>query len=283
MTMKKRITCLWMVGLLPLTLWAQDDDMYFVPSKENVAKEARSYGLPQNTYYSGSERSVDDYNRKAWTTVSPVDSAGNDIIDFSAVRGVYPDSSYTVVEDNDYQLTRRMSRFDDYAVREAYWNGYRDATWTSPWYYPGRYSWYDPWYWDGWYGGYYHPWYGGWYGGYYGYYRPWYGGYYSYYSPRYYGRVHHTTTPRMHVSRHTAAGSRSYSNGNSVRYNGGTFGGNGVQRSTSVTRSTSSGSTSSGSHSLGNFGGSRSSGGSFGGGSRSGGSSGGGGRFGGRR
>ena len=188
----KRCLPLCLFAFLPFSLMAQDDDMYFVPTKENVAKEAKKYGMPKDTYYSGSQRSVDDYNRRAWSTVTPVDSAGNDIIEFSAVRGVYPDSAYTEVqEDNDYQLTRRMSRFDDYAPAQAYWDGYRAGRWSSPWY-SSYYSWYDPWYYDswyywndpwyytGWHGGWYSPWYyGGWYSpwryGYYGH-RGWYGG-----------------------------------------------------------------------------------------------------------
>jgi len=165
---------------LPFELMAQDDDMYFVPTKENVAKEKRSWGMPRDTYYSGSQRSTDDYNRMARTSVTPIDSAGNDIIDFSAVRGVYPDSTYRETSAGDYQLTRRMQRFDDYAPSEAYWEGYRDGRWSSPWYSSYYYTWYDPWY-DPWYYGYYG------YAGYYGYYRPWY--YYGYY-PRYYYRYY---------------------------------------------------------------------------------------------
>ena len=285
-----KFLALGLLACLPLSAVAQDDDMYFVPSKENVDKEARTYGLPSKTYYSGSNRSVDDYNRKAWSVVTPVDSAGNDIIEFSAVKGVYPDSAYIEESDNNYQLTRRMSRFDDYSPAEIYWEGYRDGSWASPWYYPSRYIWYDPWYWnDPWYGSYYYGYYGyyrPWYGSYWGYHRPWYGGYYGYYNyygPRHYGRVRHVTTPRSHASWNTATGSRTYSHGNSVHYNGGTFGGSGVtrypSRSTSVTRGSST-TTSSGTR-LGNFGGARS-GGSFGGSRSSGGSSGGG-RFGGRR
>ena len=130
----KKVLPFCLFTFLPLSLMAQDDDMYFVPSKENVAKEAKTYGMPRNTYYSGSQRSVDEYNRRGMSSLTPIDSAGNDIIDFSAVRGVYPDSTYTDQADNDYQLTRKMSRFDDYTPSEAYWDGYRDGRWSSPWY-----------------------------------------------------------------------------------------------------------------------------------------------------
>lgn len=176
----KKLILLTLVSAFSLSLMAQDDDMYFVPTKENVAKEARKYGMPQNVYYSGSNRSVDDYNRRAQFS-SPVDSTGNDIIDFSAVRGVYPDSAYSQpVENDDYALTRRMSRFDDYTPSEAYWDGYRAGRWSSPWY-NTWYSWYDPWYYDSW-----------WYWNDPFYYSSWYGWRYPYYystwySPRYYG------------------------------------------------------------------------------------------------
>ena len=176
----KKLILLTLVSAFSLSLMAQDDDMYFVPTKENVAKEARKYGMPQNVYYSGSNRSVDDYNRRVQFS-SPVDSTGNDIIDFSAVRGVYPDSADSQpVENDDYALTRRMSRFDDYTPSEAYWDGYRAGRWSSPWY-NSWYSWYDPWYYDSW-----------WYWNDPFYYSSWYGWRYPYYystwySPRYYG------------------------------------------------------------------------------------------------
>lgn len=268
----KKLILLTVVAALPLGLMAQDDDMYFVPTKENIAKEAKTYGMPKDVYYSGSQRNVDEYNRRAWSSVAPIDSVGNDIIDFSAVRGVYPDSAYSEVTENDYQYTKRMSRFEGYSPSEVYWEGYRDGRWMSPWYYSSYYPWYDSyWYWnDPWYYSGYYGWYSPWYYG--GYYRPWhyYGGWYG---PRYHygGGVHYrpSGSGRFHVSRPASSGSRSYSHSsgrfnNSSRYSNGSFG-NGSYMSR--------GSSSSG--------GTRSSGGSFssgGGGTRS---SGGGGSFGG--
>ena len=175
----KKLILLTIVSAFSISLMAQDDDMYFVPTKENKAKEAKMYGMPQNTYYSGSNRSVDDYNRRAMIG-APIDTTANDIIDFSAVRGVYPDSAYSLPPENeDYALTRRMSRFDDYTPSEAYWDGYRAGRWSSPWY-NTWYSWYDPWYYDSW-------WYWNdpfYYSSWYGWRYPWY--YSSWYSPRYY-------------------------------------------------------------------------------------------------
>lgn len=83
--MKRLMMSLLLLGALPFTMAAQDDDMYFVPTKENQAKEALDYGMPSNTYYSGSSRSVDDYNHYIRSSVTPIDSTGNDIIDFSSL------------------------------------------------------------------------------------------------------------------------------------------------------------------------------------------------------
>lgn len=248
--MKKLVLLSVLLGAMPITMMAQDDDLYFVPTKENVAKEAEKYGMPTDTYYAGSTRSADEYNRRAWSRVAPIDSAGNDIIDFSAERGIYPDSAYNDL--SDYQYTRRMSRFDDYTPSEAYWRGYEDGRWLSPWYYNSYYSWYDPWYYEPWY-------YSGWYGGYWGwrspyYYSTWYSPYpyrYGYwggwYSPRYIrsthagagwsrpGVSHHkytTTRQRQVVNSPRNYGTRTYNDNSlggyrsgSSSHNGGSFGG----------------------------------------------------------
>ena len=272
----KMVLPLYLFTFLPLSMMAQDDDdMYFVPTKENVTKEARKYGMPQNTYYSGSNRSVDDYNRRSQFSY-PVDSTGNDIIDFSAVRGVYPDSiSASVAENDDYRLTRQMSRFDDYTPSEAYWDGYRAGRWSSPWYYNSWYSWYDPWYYDSWWYWndpfYYTSWHYGWrYPYYYStwysprYYRP-----YRYYGGGYYGRAGRSSDTSAQTMRYYDR--RNYNTNGSRRDGRGTSAGNvGVG-----SRQRSFGSSSGiGTRSSGSFGGSSSgagtrSSGSFGGGGRS--------------
>jgi len=260
--MKKLVLLSVLLGAMPITMMAQDDDLYFVPTKENVAKEAEKYGMPTDTYYAGSTRSADEYNRRAWSRVAPIDSAGNDIIDFSAERGVYPDSAYDEVQ--DYKYTRRMSRFDDYNPSVAYWEGYRDGRWSSPWYYSGYYSWYDPWYYDPWYYGYYGGWYGGWYSPYYysAWYSPWRYRYYGWYGPRY-TRYSHAGArwSRPGYSHHKYGGNRRYSTGTTRNYGTRTYGNH--------------------NHSLGGYRSSSPSmrsGGSFGGGSRGGSFGGGGGR-----
>ena len=40
----KKLILMTVVAALPIGLMAQDDDMYFVPTKENVAKEAPQQG-----------------------------------------------------------------------------------------------------------------------------------------------------------------------------------------------------------------------------------------------
>ena len=121
--MKKLILISLLIGALPLSMVAQDDDLYFVPKKKSAVEKVNDhYGLPRETYYSGSNRSVDDYNRRMSTYV-PIDSALSDTIAFNGELGVYPDSL------DDYGLTRKMERFDDYSLsdNEAYWSGYQQA------------------------------------------------------------------------------------------------------------------------------------------------------------
>lgn len=150
----KKLILLSMIAVgMPIQLFAQDD-MYFVPTRELAEQTEREYGMPRDTYYIGSRRSVDEYNRRG-SHYEVIDSLGDDTIDFDGIAGVYPDSTYT--EPEDYRYTRRMSRFDGYEPSSDYWAGYYDGSrlWHSPWYLngwyyaPGRYSWYawsDPWY-----------------------------------------------------------------------------------------------------------------------------------------
>ena len=163
MGLVKWVLPFYLFTFLPSSLMAQDDDLYFVPKKKKVV-----------------ERTVEQYPYVN-------DTLRNDVIDFSAERGVYPDSV-----DEDFKITKQMSRFDDYrlADNEAFWAGYeagRDSWgWHSPWYYT-RFGWYDPWYYNSWSWryGWYDPWYyGSWR---YGWYDPWYYGYAGWYDPWYYG------------------------------------------------------------------------------------------------
>ena len=77
--MKKLFLLLAFVGVLPLSALAQDD-VYFTPTK-SVSKSS-SDKAP--AYYSGSNRSVDEYNRrgrlKSYYQKIGADSYGNDIV-----------------------------------------------------------------------------------------------------------------------------------------------------------------------------------------------------------
>ena len=197
--MKKLILLLVLCGAMPLTMMAQDDDLYFTPKKSAKAERAEVVYDNRPAYYVGSNRSVDEYNRRgryrsSYQTISG-DSVASDVISFEAGAGVYPDSAYidtTFVfseytgndfaggydDSDDYRCTRYMSRWDGYCAPWHYgWHSpfwYSRYGWYDPWYYdwcydPWYYGWYDPWYaggywgwhrWHGWYGGWYDPWFG---------------------------------------------------------------------------------------------------------------------------
>ena len=285
--MKKVVLFAVLFGMLPGSMLAQDD-LYFTPKKQSkVESTVEDLTKEEPTYYSGSDRDVDEYNRRgklsSYYQKIGEDSLGNDIIVFHAGDGTYdvskPDTVYRgsgsyYDNSDDYAYSRRMSRFD----------GWYDPWFYSHSYYPWYDSWYDPWYYGyGYYGwrwryGWYAPWYYGYYGWGYPYYR--YGwGYPGVYAYNYRPGTHRHRFPRATTnngSRHSfgnrAGSTRSYGNrtyGNTNR------GWNNHSNST-----WSSPSRSSGSFGGGSFGGG-SRGGGFGGGSRSGG--GGGGHFGGRR
>lgn len=316
--MKKLFLLLVLANALPLLTWAQDDDLYFVPSK--VTQDNSNDNTP--AYYVGSDRKVDEYNRRGQFRskyqMIGTDSVGNDIISFGKGVGVYPDSSYVDttfyysgsprLEDDDYAYTRYMSR----------WDGFYD-----PWFYrywgPSRYGWYGGWYtswYSPWYGAWYDPWFDPWYYGYgwgwNGWYSPWYYGYgwgYPYWGGWYgggYANYYRGGNPRGLAGDRTWSYSRPTSGGNgNFGRTYGNSGGNGrtssytsrsgsnrsfgsrsrssyptsTYNNSSFGNSTRSSVGSSGSFGGGSFGGGRSSGGSFGGGH----STGGGGSFGGGR
>lgn len=196
------------------TVTAQTDDMYFVPKKVKKVPALRWDAAPRweanddrPAYYVGSNRDVDEYNRRrgfrsSYTTLAN-DSLHNDVIDFAAGNGVYPDSlglDTTVTshrknfaasdydDADDYRYCRRMQRFDGFY--DPWFYGY--STFYGPYYGAG---WYDPWY-DPWMYGY-RGWYGPWRYGYYGYgwpyYSSWYWGGWGY--PYYWGSHYYWGAP----------------------------------------------------------------------------------------
>lgn len=306
--MKNSAVISLLMVLMPLSITAQDD-MYFVPSSSSKAKGTRIRTVERtttttDTYYSGSDRDVDEYNGFG-STIEYIDAdstLSGDVIYFDEVVGTYPDSiaaddTLAYISD-DYTCTRRIRRFEELSdVDQAYISGYLDGLddddyyiydpWYYDWYYRGWYSWpwyywswYTPWYYGGWYygGWYYSSWHHGWH-------RSW-GG-----APLFAGRhgrgtanhnrgisrraVASNATPSRYAGTRAGTGTRSnaYSSSRS---------GASSQRSSSYSSSRSGGSSSRSYSSGGRSGGSSFSGGSRGGGF-SGGSRGGGGFSGGGR
>ena len=205
-----------LMGVMPLATMAQDDDMYFTPKKESKADASRSGAYNQQpTYYCGSNRDVDEYNRrgrlKSFYQKIGTDSLGNDIIEFHAGDGTYGcDSTDCAVsvypgseqyyDDDDYAYTRNMSRFDGFY---GWYDPYCYGTWGSP-YWRWRYynGWYDPWY-SSWYG------WNGWYS-------PWYYSYYGWGYPHYgWGGW---PAPAIHYRYAGPTGTRNHARGNGVFY-----------------------------------------------------------------
>lgn len=281
------------------------DDMYFSPKKDAKTAESKVETISNaddNTYYSGSTRDVDEYNRygkyNSYYQTLGTDSLGDDIIDFQAGNGVYAEESAAkdtiyvrVLDDDDYACSRMLSRWDGYWWYDPWFYGtWYSPYWRSRYWYAGWYGWYDPWYY-----GWYDPWYYGWYS-------PWYyGGYYPHhvgYAYRghtgtlgYYDRgnyyAHHNHHGGNGVRPNGRPGSVNKPSGGGSNHDGYYRRGNtnfGSKRSTTTTSPSNStrsfgNSNSTYNRSNSSFGGSRS--GSFGGGSRSGGSFGGGSRGGG--
>lgn len=198
----KRLILLATIIAMANTSFAQDDLYFTAKKKETKTSQSRKkYNndvIYDDTpvYHSGSNRSVDEYNRRgtfASRTEIVTDTTGNDIINFTPGDGTYPDSislaelvkrdslteitrSATNNDDNDYAISRRMSRFDEfYPWRIGIYDPwffdpwiydpwfydpwyYSHWTWHHPWYDPWFRPWhYDPWYWHGGWG----PWYPG--------------------------------------------------------------------------------------------------------------------------
>ncbi|MBQ0074541.1 MAG: hypothetical protein KBT34_10130 [Prevotella sp.] len=305
-------------------LHAQDDDMYFAsskkankgttvqngtqaiqssvvdadaPSRYRIPATASSESYPagdaemnneEASYYSGSLRSVDEYNRRDRFSNKYAKHLQDSIRNRDSI----------LVSREDYENSKKMQRFDGVVL-----------VINDPWYYDPFF--YDPWYYDRWWYGprwhfsFYDPFYDPWY-------RPWGWGYhYTWYGPGYWHRPyywHGGYVTRTYYSHHNNNGGRWYSNRNGyvsngyhgygnarsgVRYNTATRPGsangntaqrgyNGAQRSTAFGsyQERSAGNTTSRSYSTPSRSySSPSSNSSFGGASRSGGFSGGGGGF----
>ena len=130
--MKKFVLVSLLVGVLPIAANAQDD-MYFSPKKNKAEKQTTIERKDIPTYYIGSNRDVDEYNRRGLGSCYQEignDSTGHDIIDF---YGNVPDSTYSrkgklkqrsyEFDDDgyDYAYSRRMRYFDDFFWYDDPW------------------------------------------------------------------------------------------------------------------------------------------------------------------
>lgn len=163
------------MSIVSVSLNAQDDDVYFVPSKSAKAAEyTTSNNQSAYTALGGNEATsnwaagrgnghwdVDAYNRHSKGT-------------YGDAKPYLEDSlAYDDYDDGICSSTARLVRFHSpYGIVVAspyYVDYYYDLAFYDPWFYGhwgwGLYNWYDPWYYGSW--GFYHswnPWYGGWYG-----------------------------------------------------------------------------------------------------------------------
>lgn len=261
--MKKLFLLTLMVIALPLSLLAQDD-MYFVPSKSAKTKSSVAESRPVQdgpVYYRGRNVSVDEYNRRHMRSSYEkigTDSVGNDIIEFTAGDGVYPENDTLFVDkyledDDDFRYSTRMGRFDGfYGWYDPFFRGYWG--WGR---YPYRYyGWYDPWY-DPWFYGWYDPWYYGWYDWYW--YSPWYYSYY--YRPWYYYGGGGYVYPEVVTHRDNTGRGYAYATGRGyTTANNGSFGGRalGASRPTAMASASRSTYTNNTSAARAGFGGNRS-------------------------
>lgn len=197
MKIKFLLTALFVA--LPLSMMAQDDDMYFVPKKKDktsqkvasrseTQKAVRSNfsqfdesavdGEHAPDYHVGKLRSDDEYNRRGRYSGNNYGEVhiGSDTI---YVTDEEPLNSDNALEEDEYNYSGRLVRFYGGIRSPYYWDYYYDWAFFDPWFYgPGfyygyhgwytgwygpwhHYGWYDPWYHYGWYDPWYHPWFGG--------------------------------------------------------------------------------------------------------------------------
>lgn len=221
--------------------WAQDD-MYFTPKKKAktqsqgvITSEVVDVDAPSryrisvdasdedDAYYGGSDRDVDEYNRRG-TYGAQRQSQYEEI-------GVADSVTISRDEYDDYVNSRNMQRFDGYSglsvvVNDPWyydsWYGpyYNSWRWGTSWYYPWytSYSWYDPWY-SSWYDPWYRSSYWGWhYGSYYGGWRSHYTWHTPYYGYRYRGGYVNTRGGIVNGHRASSRGGSYYGGHHSDRY-----------------------------------------------------------------
>ena len=221
----------WTLGLAlvtSLSMQAQDDDLYFTPSKKkgqnmnatvtsvrsNQQSVSTTNTRPTLAVYNNNSRDEDEYNRRdanyagAWQTGGGAQDSLIGRVDTVYVDTVYQTSPDMYDPESDFIYSRRLLRFHSprfgYALSSPYyWDlvyGYGVYNYL---YDPFYWDLYDPFYWDyGW--GYGWSW------------RPWYSSFYGWHSP-YYAWDYWGVGPYWHGAGHI------YSNRFSNSRNRGTF------------------------------------------------------------
>lgn len=171
--MKRTVYLLAALICMPFALMAQDDDMYFIPTKKKDAEKSvrtsktSAYQRPVNTqreqpastyyleevtpgevdYTNGNTRDIDEYNRRGSVkNTSSISLKGDTLVintnEEETRNYVVREKPYEEqYEDDGTYYGDRLRRFNGYIVVDPwYWERYYD-----PWYWD-RY--YDPWYWD---------------------------------------------------------------------------------------------------------------------------------------
>lgn len=203
--MKKSLLLLMMCATLgTLSSYAQDDDVYFVPSSkgkvektENNTSAARSSYTPINSDREADESNwadgrgnggwdVDTYNRRG-KNYKGQNYAEQDTARYydQGYEDGYADGSYTA------RIVRFYSPRMGVYVSSPYYLDYYDLCY-DPWYYGYGCSWgWSGWWgWGSWYG--WRPYYSSWYWGWGGWYDPWWGPSYAWHYPHYW---HHNWLP----------------------------------------------------------------------------------------
>ena len=130
--------------------YAQDDDMYFTPSKTSKTNTATSLKIQNGSYgdedcadYNGqdySDSEVDAYNRRNSTVSGDTLYLGDGDKDSMEYFDDY--------SSGDYYYSSRLARFNEPVVNIYYGYGVPFRSyygWYDSWYDPWYYSWYDPW------------------------------------------------------------------------------------------------------------------------------------------
>lgn len=203
--MKKSLLLLMMcAGLGTLHIYAQDDDVYFVPSSKNEVVKTDNNSPAQRSSYApiNQDRNVDESNwaegrgNGGWD----VDSYNRRGKNYKGQQYESEDSAryYDEGYDDGYAdgcYTARIVRFRSprvgVYVSSPYYLDYYDYCYDL-WYYGyGSYwGWSGWWGWGSWYG--WRPYYSSWYWGWGGWYDPWWGPSYAWHYPHYW---HHNWMP----------------------------------------------------------------------------------------